>query len=102
MTGFGIDAGLRYFPGQEAPKGFWIGPYAGGALVTASMGNTEVRAHRLGFGGMLGYSWIFDNSFYLSIGAGGGYRAVLVDSGVSSASTGGLALALRLALGFAL
>ena len=101
MTGFGFDVGLRYFSAKGAPKGFWVGPYAGAAFVTASTGTTAVSATALGFGGMLGYSWIADSSFYFSIGAGGGYRAVLVDAGSSNAAAGGAGLSLRLALGFA-
>jgi hypothetical protein len=111
LSGFGLDAGMRYFGGGQAPGGLWIGPYASLAFVNAHTSNVEVKATALGFGGMIGYSWIFDSSFYLSIGAGGGYRAIMLDTttSVSSNSTGsansstssGPALNLRLALGFA-
>lgn len=102
-SGFGIDIGLRYFIWKKAPKGFWFGPYGGFSVVTASVGDIETNASGLGFGGMLGYSWIFGSSFYFSLGAGGGYRAVMLDAGSSNGAVAasGPAWALRLAVGFA-
>jgi hypothetical protein len=105
VSGFGVDVGLRYFSGNQAPKGFWLGPYAGFAIVNATAGTVEVNATGLGIGGMLGYNWISDGGFYFSLGAGAGYRAILLDAntnvGSSAAAAGGAALNFRLALGFA-
>jgi hypothetical protein len=90
VSGFGVDVGFRYFSQRKAPKGLWIGPNAGIAFVNSGTA--------LSLGGMLGHSWIFDNSFYFSLGIGGGYTVVLRNSYLHSA---GPALTLRIALGFA-
>ena len=98
VSGFGLDLGLRFFSEKDAPRGFWIGPYGSFGFASATAGNIKVDATALRIGGMLGYSWIFDNAIYLSLGAGGGYQTILV----GTSSTGGLAASLRLAIGFAL
>lgn len=100
VSGFGLEGGLRYFAGREAPKGFWFGPYVGGAMASATAGTVTANATGVRFGGMIGYSWIPGN-FYLSLGAGGGYELITVESSGRSRVTSGPALALRFAIGVA-
>jgi hypothetical protein len=98
VSGFGIDGGLRFFPGGSAPKGFWFGPYGGFAVASATSGRNHSEARARTVGGMLGYSWIFKSNFYFSLGAGGGLQSV---TGAYNITTTRPAPALRFALGFA-
>lgn len=102
VSGFGLEGGLRVFPGGSAPKGFWIGPYAGLASASATSGRSSGHASALTVGGMLGYSWIFKSNFYLSLGAGGGFQSLTSASAFTGfSSKTSPALALRFAIGFA-
>ena len=98
LSGFSVDVGVRYFSARKAPKGLWVGPYASLAFLTVPFGPSEINTTGLGFGGMVGYSWISDSSFYFSLGAGGGYVVTLHNSRIRDTAPG---LALRLAFGFA-
>lgn len=100
--GFGLEGGLRLFFGQQAPKGFWLGPYGGFGIASASAGNVTANATVLRFGGMLGYSWITSGGFYFSLGAGGGTQRSIVSSPYGSTDEMGPMFALRLAIGLAL
>ncbi|MFY0573170.1 hypothetical protein ACN28S_01300 [Cystobacter fuscus] len=102
VGGFGLEGGLRLFFGQQAPKGFWLGPYGGFGIASASFGNVTADATVLRFGGMLGYSWITREGFYFSLGAGGGTQQTTVSSPYGRTEETGPMFALRLAIGLAL
>ncbi len=99
VSGFGIDGGLRVFPGGSAPKGFWFGPYGGLAVASVTSGRNRSKLHARTVGGMLGYSWLFETNFYFSLGAGGGLLSLT--GGGYGITTTSPTLALRFAIGFA-
>jgi hypothetical protein len=102
VSGVGLEGGLRFFFGGEAPKGFWLSPYGGFGFASASSGSVTANATALRFGGMLGYSWIAEGGFYFSLGAGGGTQRLMAESRYGSIDETSPMFALRLAIGLAL
>ena len=85
-----LEVGARFFPGQEAPRGFFIGTFVAATASSWDMGtgtstgpNGEVttlsnawQRSLLGLGGMLGYTWIPWKRLVLSLGAGGTWSLI--------------------------
>jgi hypothetical protein len=108
MFGLGATAGARIFFANAAPKGLWVGPQ--GTLIYLSGdfgGSGSVSAIGYSLAGLIGYTWVWDNGFVLSLGGGIQYVALqLQDSTTTSGpaetvGVKGVLPALRLSLGYA-
>lgn len=97
IFGVGVQGGARVFMIGHAPEGFWIGPQF--TFAYASVGDATGVAY--GLGGLLGYTFIFENGFDLSLGAGAQYLAATAKSADASASLDGVYPILRASIGYA-
>lgn len=84
-TGFGAGASLRYYPGQAAPHGFYVGPGASVTFVSAEAsdiftGETESESSTaFAASGFAGYQWITDGGFAVNLLAAVHYRFSSLD-----------------------
>lgn len=112
LIGIGLTTGLRFFPsGGGAPAGFWIGPQAIAQFNFATIDDKSVSGGSYGIGGLLGYTWVFDSAFTLSLGGGLQFykAAINLDGGdlfegfgrMEKLDTTGFGSAVRLSLGWA-
>lgn len=104
----GATAGLRIFTGDQAPLGLWLGPQLSFLWVTTDSGSdASASAVAYDVAGLVGYTWVSDNGFVLSLGGGLQYINMKVETNNGEyGSTRTLGMegtlpALRLALGFA-
>ncbi|MEI6881834.1 MAG: DUF3575 domain-containing protein [Bacteroidota bacterium] len=85
-SGFGLSPELRFYPGGEAMKGFFIGPYLS-YLGMSLKGEVENTAHgkgtgeisgitAIGGGALLGWKWIFADVFALETHIGINYLSL--------------------------
>ncbi|MBK8172234.1 MAG: hypothetical protein IPK60_18075 [Sandaracinaceae bacterium] len=104
ISGGGVGLGARFFPGSEAPRGFWIAPDVSVAYVSQKQtsGGSTVEASGAGYliAGILGYTWIWGN-FSLQLGLGAGYANLRASSGSVTIGYKGIFPAGRLAFGIA-
>ncbi len=71
LYGAGATVGVRGFSGKRAPAGFWGGPQASLMWITGDVGSeASASAVAWSLGALVGYTWIFDNGFVLSLGGG--------------------------------
>lgn len=75
VSGVGVGASLRYYPGQLAPHGFYVGPGATVAFVSATSEDlwtgetTTETATVFGAYGTAGYQWIGGGGFAVNLAA---------------------------------
>lgn len=103
-SGGGVAVGARFFPGSEAPSGFWLAPAFSLAYLTQKQtsGGSTIEVNGAGYliAGVLGYTWIWGN-FSLQLGLGAGYANFRASSGSVSVGYKGLWPAGRFAFGIA-
>lgn len=68
------EVGVRFHFIQDAPGGFWVGPYVAGGYVVSRSGATASRSFGYGLGGALGYNFILGRHFTFQIGVGSGFN----------------------------
>lgn len=64
-----IDLGWHIFPRNQGLRGFYFGP----RVVFAATSAPEAKAQAWGFGGDIGYQWVFRGGPAINIGAGIAY-----------------------------
>lgn len=103
-SGGGVGLGARFFPGSEAPRGFWLAPAFSLAYVTQKQtsGGSTIEASGAAYliAGVLGYTWMWGN-FSLQLGLGAGYADLRASSGSVSIGYKGIFPAGRFAFGIA-
>lgn len=93
FTGFGISPELRFYPGEEALKGFFVGPYLNYLTMNIKVENTDVNGltgigelkgiTALGAGVLLGWKWLVAESFSIEAHTGLNFLTVNVPSTVT-------------------
>ena len=82
QTTFGVTPELRFYPGDEAPHGFYVGPYityknfnfsADGKNSNGETASGSLNFTAFGGGGMIGYQFIIGSVFVIDINTGFGY-----------------------------
>lgn len=106
LFGLGATAGVRIFTGDQAPHGFWLGPQLLFLWITGDSGsNTSAHAVAYDVAGLVGYTWVSDNGFVLSLGGGLQYINMKLElrdfDGTRTIGVDGVFPALRLAVGLA-
>ena len=95
--GYGGELGVRYYPFGDAIDGLWIGLRGVGAMVTAADSANTARSFGGYASGLVGYTWILQERFVLSGGAGIQY----INYGVDDMGNDTLFPAFHTALGVA-
>lgn len=96
FSGFGAGTSLRYYPGQKAPHGFYVGPGASVVFASAEAGETDSESSTtFGASGFAGYQWITGGGFAVNLLAAVHYRFSSVDD------VAGFAPGLGLNIGYA-
>ncbi|MCX6187153.1 MAG: DUF3575 domain-containing protein [Bacteroidetes bacterium] len=85
-TGFGLSPEFRYYPGEEALKGFFVGPYltyfnmgikAEGTDASGRTGSAELTGMTaMGGGALLGWKWIIADVFAIETHVGVSYLSM--------------------------
>lgn len=96
VTGWGVNAGLQLFPGEQLYDGWFFYPFGGYARATAEATDTAARAW--GAGCLIGHHWSWDT---LSIRFSGviTYYAAESDGGLDDTELSGLQPGLDFSLG---
>lgn len=102
--GVGVSFGARFFMFGNAPRGFFLSPFAEIAYASASVNGASGSGVAFAVGGLVGYTWLIGDVFDVSIGGGVQYfsEQVTATNGSTTYQVGfnGVLPALRLALGF--
>lgn len=75
-TGFGIDAGWRYYF-KEAIEGGYVFPSIGydfNSTVASAIDDTKLNFSNFGLGATVGYQWVSNGGFVVDLGLGYGYN----------------------------
>lgn len=82
-TGFGVSPELRFYPGANAPRGFFIAPYATyftmglkveGKDANGSTGSASISGiNAIGGGALLGWKWLIADVFAIEAHLGVNY-----------------------------
>jgi hypothetical protein len=93
FSGFGISPELRLYPGEEALKGFFVGPYINYLNMSIKVENTESNGvtgigelkgiTALGAGVLLGWKWLVAESFSIEAHTGLNYLMVNIPTDLS-------------------
>ncbi len=85
-SGFGISPEFRYYPGEEALKGFFVGPYltyfnmgikAEGTDMYGKTGSAEITGiTAMGGGALLGWKWLIADVFAIETHVGVNYLSM--------------------------
>jgi hypothetical protein len=101
VLGLGLTGGLRYFVGSgRAPKGFWVGPQVGLSYVSLTANDTTVAGAAIGVGGLLGYTWLFNSGFVVSLGGGVQFTYATATADDTTVDLTGVGPALRASIGW--
>lgn len=95
--GYGAELGVRYYPFGDAIDGMWVGLRGVGAMVTPADSASAARSFGGYASGLVGYTWILQDRFVLSGGAGIQY----INYGVDGMGNDTLFPALHTAFGVA-
>lgn len=93
-SGFGLSPEFRFYPGEEALKGFFVGPYLSylgmGIKVEGTNGNNGKKGtaelsgiSAFGGGVLLGWKWIFADVFALETHLGVNYLNLTIPSTIN-------------------
>lgn len=93
FTGLGVEAGVRWYPQERAPTGFWVGIRVVGARLS-----TSETSRFGGYASVLGgYAWILAQRWSISLALGGQY----IDYSIAGLGTRGWLPAAHTAIGVA-
>jgi hypothetical protein len=97
----GLLGGVRYFLLESrSPAGLWAGPQVVLGAVSLRSGDTSATGAIFSLGGLLGYTWLFDSGFIVSIGGGVQFTYATVAPEQGALDLRGIGPALRLAIGW--
>lgn len=98
ITGFGLSPEFRFYPGGNAPRGFFLGPYvtyfgmgikmegtgSGGGRATAEL--TGINA--VGGGALIGWKWLIGDVFSIETHVGANYLSMKIPTTVTYKEAG--------------
>ena len=71
VTGFGARVSYRLYPRQQAPHGFFYGPFATGASIRVAFDDGSTREETSGtvfaVGALAGYQWVTEGGFAVNV-----------------------------------
>lgn len=92
-SGFGISPEFRFYPGEEALKGFFVGPYIsylGMSIKAEGMGSNGLAGtaeitgiNAIGGGALLGWKWLIADAFSIETHIGANYLSLTIPSTVT-------------------
>jgi len=99
FSGFGLSPEFRFYPGGEAPKGFYVAPYlsyfslgfkeVGKDLSSGATGSAEIRGlTAMGAGVIVGYQWLIGGVFSIETHLGASFTNMSTPSTITVKYTG--------------
>lgn len=101
ISAIGLGGGLRYYLGGDAPCGFYVGPIASVAAVSASYYDDSANGVVVSLGGQMGLQLILQGGFTLDMNVAADYAFGKVTSGGEAAPVTGFGTAYGIGIGYA-
>lgn len=105
MSGFGLNAEMRFHPSGKALRGFYVAPNISYNSLSLSDGiGDKITSSPFSVGALLGWQWFPGDDFAIGLGIGVDYYIGSVSSDAETTSLGrysGTAPALRFDIGYA-
>jgi hypothetical protein len=98
VSGFGVNAEVRFYPSMKAPRGFYVAPN----VSYNSLESGSEKANPFSIGGLVGWQWFPGDDFAMGLGIGADYyTGSVTDESGDIGKFDGWAPALRFDIGYA-